>query len=194
MKCAIRKEIISFSLDLIVNRMGRATIWNGRCLFEWINRISNLTAQIKLLNDLNPKGLVFKAVWGFFDIRIGYFAVRPPVAYRGVLQSRKTQKKHFTGSFETVTSDRPLVLLNGNFDFNSFHFNWKRLRHVAAKLNSCWSSARSEDCPNHEPVSVSVRFLRLSASNIFRSCVDSQTSCLVSPMNSSPFYVSLFKF
>ena len=94
MKCAIRKEIIWFSLDLIVNRMGRATIWNGRCLFEWINRISNLTAQIKLLNDLNPKQLVFKAVWGFFDIRIGYFAVRPPVAYRGGLQSLGRLRKN----------------------------------------------------------------------------------------------------
>lgn len=48
---------------------------NELCLFERINRISNLTAQMKLLHNLSPGGLVFKTVWGFFDTLISCFAI-----------------------------------------------------------------------------------------------------------------------
>lgn len=42
---------------------------------ERIHRFSNLTAQIKILRNLNPEGLVFKTVWGSFDILIGCFVI-----------------------------------------------------------------------------------------------------------------------
>ena len=68
-------KIISFSLDPIVNRMGCTAIRNERCFFERIVRTSNLTALMRLLHDLDSEELVFKTVWEFFDIPIGYFAI-----------------------------------------------------------------------------------------------------------------------
>ena len=48
---------------------------NGRWFVERINRVSNRTAQIKLLLSVNLKGLVFKSVCCFFDIPIGCLAI-----------------------------------------------------------------------------------------------------------------------
>ena len=76
MKCTYYSaKIISFSLDPIVNRMGCTAIRNERCFFERIVRTSNLTALMRLLHDLDSEELVFKTVWEFFDIPIGYFAI-----------------------------------------------------------------------------------------------------------------------
>lgn len=44
-------------------------------LFERINRISNITPQKKIQHNLNPDGLIFQTVWGFFDILFGFFAI-----------------------------------------------------------------------------------------------------------------------
>lgn len=68
------------------------------------------------------------------------------------------------------------------FWYQPFYFNLKAASARAAKRNGCWSSVNSEDCLNHEPLSVSVRFFRHSASNFF-TCAESQASFSLSPMD-----------
>ena len=48
------------------------TIFRLSSHFKWMNRVSNLTAQIKLLHNLNLEGLVSKILWGFFHILGSY--------------------------------------------------------------------------------------------------------------------------
>ena len=47
------------------------TIFRLSSHFKWMNRVSNLTAQIKLLHNLNLEWLVSKILWGFFHISLG---------------------------------------------------------------------------------------------------------------------------
>ena len=51
------------------------TVQNGQCFFEENNHILNLTAQIRLLHNLNPEELVFKTFRGFFYFLISYFVI-----------------------------------------------------------------------------------------------------------------------
>ena len=55
------------------------------------------------------------------------------------------------------------------------------------KIHGWWSSASREDCLNLEPLSISVRFCHHSTSNVLTSCIDSQLSFLLPPIDSSPF-------
>ena len=48
------------------------TIFHVGSHFKWMNRVSNLTAQIKLLHNLNLECLVSKILWGFFHILGNY--------------------------------------------------------------------------------------------------------------------------
>ena len=107
--------------------------------------------------------------------------------------SGNSERKHFAGSYETVSCDRPLFEFCWTVIFISplFIFNRKTSR---GKPCGCLSSASSEDCRNHEPLSVSARFFCLSASKLFSSCSDSQAPPLLSPMNSFLFYLSPFAF
>ena len=47
------------------------TIFRLSSHFKRMNRVSNLTAQIKLLHNLNLEWLVSKILWGFFHISLG---------------------------------------------------------------------------------------------------------------------------
>ena len=107
--------------------------------------------------------------------------------------SGDSERKHFAGSYETVTCDRPLFEFCWTVIFISLLFIFNR-KHLSGKPCGCLSSASSEDCRNHEPLSVSARFFCLSASKFFSSCSDSQAPLLLSPMNSFLFYLSPFAF
>ena len=48
------------------------TIFRLSSHFKWMNRVSNLTAQIKLLHNLNLEWLGSKILWGFFHILGSY--------------------------------------------------------------------------------------------------------------------------
>lgn len=71
---ALSGKIVSFSFILLLTDKG-TTIWNGWCFFERINRISNLTAQLKFLHNFNLERLFFKTLWGFFDMLSGCLAI-----------------------------------------------------------------------------------------------------------------------
>lgn len=89
----------------------------------------------------------FKTQWLFF-------AYKGPNNSRPAGSREKDSKNRFSGQLSNSYSWQTfgLVLLNGNFDFNSFIWATKRLKNVLAKPNGCWSSASSEGCLSHGPL------------------------------------------
>ena len=84
----------------------------------------------------------------------------------GILESENSNPLQTFGS----------ILLNCNFDFTFFFFNLKAVAARHGKTQWFLIECKKRRLPKHESLSVSVRFSRLSASNLFTSCADSQAA------------------
>ena len=82
-----------------------------------------MTAQIKLLHNFNPEGLIFKTVWGVFDIHIDSFTILLSNLLIRILQMRITSKAIASDPLKKKgnTPTRPFRLVFWQSNFNSIH-------------------------------------------------------------------------
>ena len=114
------------------------------CFFEQINRMLNLTAQIKLLQYF------YVCQWKVYRYALSRRPLRRSIFKNGVFPYNflgwylRVREQFNSNPWQTFGS----ILLNCNFDFNFFFSTLKQSQHAAEKLRGFWSSASSEDCLN----------------------------------------------